>query len=194
MAETAPDQLVYVDRRNNVLKLSQGEFVTVSNLEAVLRRRPLVRQIFVYGNSERSSLLAVIVPTDEALASDDADGGDGTRDSLQERARDRGAAVLRGARRLPHRDHTFHARNGLLSGIRKLARPKLKELYGERLEQLYAELATVRPTNCGRLRAEEPTGRCSRPSLGRRALLGAAGAESQPTCTSPTSAETRCRR
>ncbi|HXO81739.1 MAG TPA: AMP-binding protein, partial [Mycobacterium sp.] len=27
-AETAPDHLVYVDRRNNVLKLAQGEFVT----------------------------------------------------------------------------------------------------------------------------------------------------------------------
>jgi len=31
------DQLVYLDRRNNVLKLSQGEFVTVSKLEAVFR-------------------------------------------------------------------------------------------------------------------------------------------------------------
>ena len=39
MAEIAPDHLVYVDRRNNVIKLSQGEFVAVANLEADLRRR-----------------------------------------------------------------------------------------------------------------------------------------------------------
>ncbi len=69
MAEIGPDQLVYVDRRNNVLKLSQGEFVTVSKLEAAYGGHPSVRQIFVYGNSARSYLLAVIVPTDDALAS-----------------------------------------------------------------------------------------------------------------------------
>src|SRR5205823_2748172 len=31
--------------------------------------------------------------------------------------------------------------NGLLTGIRKLARPKLKQHYSERLERLYQELA-----------------------------------------------------
>jgi len=34
LRETAPDRLVYVDRRNNVLKLAQGEFVTLAKLEA----------------------------------------------------------------------------------------------------------------------------------------------------------------
>ena len=53
MAEIAPDHLVYVDRRNNVIKLSQGEFVAVANLEAVYASAADVRQIFLYGNSER---------------------------------------------------------------------------------------------------------------------------------------------
>src|SRR4029079_7882933 len=74
MAEIAPDHLVYVDRRNNVLKLAQGEFVAVANLEAIYAGAPLVRQIFVYGNSERSSLLAVVVPTEDALARFAGDG------------------------------------------------------------------------------------------------------------------------
>ena len=42
VAEIGPDQLAYLDRRNNVLKLSQGEFVTVSKLEAVFGDSPLV--------------------------------------------------------------------------------------------------------------------------------------------------------
>ena len=50
-----------------MLKLSQGEFVAVANLEAVFAGAPLVRQIFVYGNSQRANLLAVIVPTPDAL-------------------------------------------------------------------------------------------------------------------------------
>jgi fatty acid CoA ligase FadD9 len=36
-AEIAPDELTYVDRRNNVLKLLRGEFVTVSKLEAAVK-------------------------------------------------------------------------------------------------------------------------------------------------------------
>ena len=40
MAEIGPDQLVYVDRRNNVLKLSQGEFVAVSHAGGALLQQP----------------------------------------------------------------------------------------------------------------------------------------------------------
>ena len=64
---SAPTSVQYVDRRNNVLKLSQGEFVTVSKLEAAFGDSPLVRQIYVYGNSARPYLLAVVVPTEDAL-------------------------------------------------------------------------------------------------------------------------------
>ena len=67
MAEIRPCHLAYVDRRNNVLKLPQGEFVTLSKLEAALAASPLIRQIYVYGNSERAYLLAVLVPTPQAL-------------------------------------------------------------------------------------------------------------------------------
>ncbi|GAA3436901.1 AMP-binding protein [Kutzneria kofuensis] len=66
VAEIEPDRLVYVDRRKNVLKLSQGEFVAVSKLEALFAASPLIRQIYVYGSSERAYLLAVVVPAEGA--------------------------------------------------------------------------------------------------------------------------------
>ena len=50
-AEGAPNRLVYVDRRNTVLKLAQGEFVTLAKLEAAFGNSPLLQQIYVYGNS-----------------------------------------------------------------------------------------------------------------------------------------------
>ncbi|HME48346.1 carboxylic acid reductase [Mycobacterium sp.] len=155
MAEIAPDHLVYVDRSKNVLKLAQGEFVAVANLEAVFAAAPLVRQIFVYGNSERSFLLAVIVPTREALhrfGGDTAALKSALGESLRETAR---AAELQSyeapADFLIETD-PFSAANGLLSGVGKILRPKLKDHYGERLEQLYADLAVARTDELRELR------------------------------------------
>ena len=142
VAETGPDQLVYLDRRNNVLKLSQGEFVTVSKLEAAFGDSPLVRQIYVYGNSARSYLLAVVVPTDEALARHDASElKTVVGESLQDVAKSAGLQSYEIPRDFLIEPTPFTLENGLLTGIRKLARPKLKEHYGDRLEQLYVELA-----------------------------------------------------
>src|SRR6201997_1099603 len=119
-AEVAPDQLVYVDRRNNVVKLAQGEFVTLAKLEAEFGNSPLIRQIYIYGNSARPYLLAVVVPTDEALSSQDVDSLKPLiTESLQEVAK---AAALQ-SYEIP-RDFIIEAtpftlENGLLTGIRK---------------------------------------------------------------------------
>lgn len=139
VAETAPDELVYLDRRNNVVKLSQGEFVTVSALEAVFGDSPLIRQIYIYGNSARSYLLAVVVPTDGALAHDDVRTL--IAESLQDIAKSAGLQPYEIPRDFLIETAPFTLENGLLTGIRKLARPKLKERYGDRLEARYSELA-----------------------------------------------------
>ena len=104
IAELGPDQLRYLDRRNNVLKLSQGEFVTVSKLEAAFSDSPLVHQIYVYGNSARPYLLAVVVPTEDAQSRyDAAELKPAISESLQDAARG-GPAVLRDPARLHRRD------------------------------------------------------------------------------------------
>jgi fatty acid CoA ligase FadD9 len=139
VAETAPDELVYLDRRNNVLKLSQGEFVAVSKLEAVFGDSPLIRQIYLYGNSTESYLLAVVVPTDEALAHDDVKSL--IAESLQDVAKTSGLQSFEIPRDFLIETTPFTLENGLLTGVRKLARPKLRERYADRLETRYAELA-----------------------------------------------------
>ncbi|WP_030410957.1 carboxylic acid reductase [Streptomyces sp. NRRL S-1448] len=144
MARVGPDALRYVDRRSNVLKLSQGEFVTVSRLEALFSGSPLVRQIFLYGNSARAYLLAVVVPTQDAL--DRADGDPRRirpvlRESLQELATEAGLNSYEIPRDFLIESEPFTQENGLLSGMRKPLRPALTKRYGEHLEALYTELA-----------------------------------------------------
>lgn len=143
MAETAPGELVYVDRRKNVLKLSQGEFVALSKVEATLVASPLVRQVFVYGNSSRAYLLAVVVPTPEAIAQagDEAALKTALSWSLQSIAAQAGLAPYEVPRDLIVETVPFSQDNGLLTDSTKQLRPRLKERYGERLEQRYAELA-----------------------------------------------------
>jgi len=180
MAELAPDHLVYVDRRNNVLKLSQGEFVAVARLEAIFAGAPLVRQIYVYGNSERSSLLAVVVPTPEALLRYAGDT-DALKAVLYQSLRDTGKLNDLQSYEVPAdfliESEPFSADNGLLSGVGKNLRPKLKDRYGDELEKLYADLAAAQVDEIRALR----DGAGQRPvfdtvSRAVTAVLGTAGA------------------
>ena len=184
MAEVGPDQLAYLDRRNNVLKLSQGEFVTVSKLEAVFGDSPLVGQIYVYGNSARAYLLAVVVPTTDALS---RSGGDIASlkpligDSLKNVAKAAGLQSYEIPRDFIIETTPFTLENGLLTGIRKPARPKLKEHYGQRLERLYTELAEGQANELRALRhsgADRPVLETISRAAG--ALLGAAATDLRP--------------
>ncbi|MEU6931398.1 carboxylic acid reductase [Streptomyces sp. NPDC046374] len=155
-AELGPDRIAIVDRRKSVLKLSQGEFVATARLEAVFAASPLVRQIFVYGNSERSYLLAVVVPTPEALA------GHGTDEralkqrigeAFQELAKEAGLNSYEIPRDVLVETEPFSQANGLLSDHRKLLWPRLVERYGARLEELYADTAAREDAELADIRA-----------------------------------------
>jgi fatty acid CoA ligase FadD9 len=182
VAETGPDEIRYVDRRNNVLKLSQGEFVTVSKLEAAFTNSPWVRQIYVYGNSGRPYLLAVIVPTQTALRSlDRVSLKQQINQSLQEVAKQAGLQSYEIPRDFIIEQHPFTLENGLLTGLRKLARPKLRERYGEDLEALYTKLAAAQAKELSELRLAM-TDRPVLDTITRAAvaLLGTASAELGP--------------
>ncbi len=183
VAEVAPDQLVYVDRRNNVLKLAQGEFVTLAKLEAVFGNSPLVRQIYVYGNSAQPYLLAVVVPTPEAQAGFETEAAlkSGIAESLQQVAKEADLQSYEVPRDFIVETEPFTLENGLLTGIRKLAWPKLKAHYGDRLERRYAELAEGQASELSRLRqhgAQRPA--LETVSRAAAALLGASAGDVAP--------------
>lgn len=163
MAEVAPDELVYVDRRSNVIKLSQGEFVATSRLEAIFGQDPLIEQIFVYGNSERPRLLAVIVPSASAHQQYDSTSP-ALKTALAESLRDRARSAQLQSYEVPIdflvEDEPFSTHNGLLSGIGKLSYPKLKNRYRPALETMYASIDASRERQIHKLHAaasQQPT-------------------------------------
>ncbi|MBB4854416.1 long-subunit acyl-CoA synthetase (AMP-forming) [Mycobacteroides chelonae] len=180
VAELAPDNIQIIDRRNNVLKLSQGEFVAVATLEAEYANSPVVHQIYVYGSGERSYLLAVVVPTPEAVAAakgDEAALKATLADSLQDIAKEIQLQSYEVPRDFLIEPQPFTQGNGLLTGIAKLARPNLKAHYGERLEQMYADIAEQQAAELRALHGVDP----DKPALetvlkAAQALLGVASA------------------
>ncbi|XP_051142024.1 long chain acyl-CoA synthetase 1-like [Andrographis paniculata] len=57
--------LKIIDRKKNLIKLSQGEYVAVEHLEKVYGICPIIEDIWVYGDSFKSMLVAVVVPNEE---------------------------------------------------------------------------------------------------------------------------------
>ncbi|KAK2968318.1 hypothetical protein RJ640_021707 [Escallonia rubra] len=63
IGEMLPDGVLrIIDRKKNLIKLSQGEYVAVEYLEKVYGITPI---IWVYGDSFKSKLVAVVVPHEE---------------------------------------------------------------------------------------------------------------------------------
>jgi len=143
MEQRGPDEFHYVDRRNNILKLSQGEFVSITRLETLFTTHcSTIRQIYLYGHSLRSYLLAVVVPR-AAFSGDQHQAAELRRSirlDLLQVARQQQLRPYEIPRDFLLDPEPFSKENGLLTESNKPSRPRLLARYGVRLDALYAQL------------------------------------------------------
>lgn len=147
--------LKLIDRKKNIFKLSQGEYVAVENLENVYSFCPLIESIWVYGNSLESSLVAVIVPNQAALedwAEANAVEGDFAAICDSSKARDHvlheldalaRSKKLRGfefIKALHLEPQAFDIERDLLTPTYKKKRPQLLKYYKETIDNLYKSI------------------------------------------------------
>ncbi|XP_009786376.1 long chain acyl-CoA synthetase 4-like [Nicotiana tabacum] len=59
--------LKIIDRKKNIFKLSQGEYVAVENLENIYGNNPVIDSIWIYGSSYESFLVAVVNPNKQEV-------------------------------------------------------------------------------------------------------------------------------
>ena len=138
---TKEGYLKIIDRKKNIIKLSQGEYVALELVENKLKMNPFLDQFWVFGNSMESTVIAVVVPDEEAVmqwAKDKQKTG-----SFEELCKDPELAELiqaelrsdgKGAGlkgfEIPAKVHVcsepFTPENGLMTPSMKLQRPKLQ--------------------------------------------------------------------
>lgn len=52
---------------NSLFKLAQGEYISPEKIEIILTKSELIEQVFIFGDSLQSSLVAIVVPNEEML-------------------------------------------------------------------------------------------------------------------------------
>lgn len=149
-------RLKIIDRKKNIFKLSQGEYIAPEKIENVYARSPFVLQSFVYGNSLRAQLVAIIVPDPEYLLPWAKERGLGQdlkalcghqqvmaavlKSMLQEghAAGLKGFEQVAGIRLTPEQ---FSVDNGLMTPTFKIKRPQAQAAFQDLIAEMYSGLS-----------------------------------------------------
>ncbi|KAI7982531.1 Long chain acyl-CoA synthetase 1 [Camellia lanceoleosa] len=157
IGEMLPNGVVkIIDRKKNLIKLSQGEYVAVECLEKFYGITPIVEDIWVYGDSFRSMLVAVVVPHEEnTIRWAYQNGHRGSLSELcflkqlqdnvllqlkstAERTKLRGFEYIKGIILEPQ---PFDAERDLVTATLKKKRDKLHKYYKVKIDELYQKLS-----------------------------------------------------
>ncbi|XP_041485276.1 long-chain-fatty-acid--CoA ligase 1-like [Lytechinus variegatus] len=147
--------LKIIDRKKHIYKLAQGEYVAPEKIETVITRSGLIAQAFVYGESLKSSNVAIIVPDEDQIQKyADANHISGSIEDLckNQKIRDAirtelsnvsNAGNLCGfekVREFSLQPEQFSIENGLLTPTMKNKRVAIKERYQAEIDDMYSRV------------------------------------------------------
>uniref|UniRef100_A0A671Y2Y7 Long-chain-fatty-acid--CoA ligase n=1 Tax=Sparus aurata TaxID=8175 RepID=A0A671Y2Y7_SPAAU len=147
--------LKIVDRKKNIFKLAQGEYIAPEKIENVYVRSGPVAQIFVHGDSLQSCLVAIVVPDPEVLPGFAKDlNCQGSIEELCKNTevkkailsdmiklgKEAGLKSFEQVKDVYLHPEQFTIENGLLTPTLKAKRAELKTLFQPQIDKLYANM------------------------------------------------------
>eukprot|EP00892_Ulva_mutabilis_P009905 jgi/Ulvmu1/7287/UM035_0075.1 len=148
--------LKIIDRKKNFFKLSHGEYVAAEKIENVYKKSTFVDQIWVYGDSEKAQLVAVVVPAEAGLlnvANDigksgkfmelcaDTDIASEVQNRLEAAGREDGLKGFEIVKKIHLFAEGFSVENDLMTPSFKLKRPQLKTKFSDVIQHMYSTLS-----------------------------------------------------
>ncbi|XP_030629483.1 long-chain-fatty-acid--CoA ligase 5 isoform X1 [Chanos chanos] len=147
--------LKIIDRKKNIFKLAQGEYIAPEKIENVYVRSGPVAQVFVHGDSLQSCLVGIVVPDAEVLPGFAENLG--VKGSLEELCknqqikkailsdliklgREAGLKSFEQVKDLYLHADPFTVENGLLTPTLKAKRADLTKFFKAQIDSLYANL------------------------------------------------------
>ncbi|KFO89788.1 Long-chain-fatty-acid--CoA ligase 5 [Buceros rhinoceros silvestris] len=147
--------LKIIDRKKNIFKLAQGEYIAPEKIENVYIRSAPVAQVFVHGESLRSFLIAIVVPDSETLPEFAAKLGvkgsyeDICKNPVVKKAiledmvrlgNEAGLKAFEQVKDLYIHTEMFSVENGLLTPTLKAKRAELVKIFQKQIEDLYSSI------------------------------------------------------
>ncbi|CAO2144450.1 unnamed protein product [Urochloa humidicola] len=143
-----------IDRKKNIFKLSQGEYVAVEVVESAYMQSPLVASVWVYGNGFESFLVAVVVPERQAIEEwatannkngefaelcNDPKAKGYIQDELNKTGKKQGLRGFEMLKAIHLEPVPFSIEMDLITPTFKLKRPQLLKYYKDCINQMYKD-------------------------------------------------------
>ncbi|XP_055854860.1 long-chain-fatty-acid--CoA ligase 1 isoform X2 [Episyrphus balteatus] len=147
--------LKIIDRRKHIFKLSQGEYIVPEKIENIYTTSQYVNQVFVYGESLKSCIVAVVVPDVDVLKSwaiensvkgtlsvlcNNPDVKNLIMSDMISWGKQGGLKSFEQVKDIYLHPDPFSVQNGLLTPTYKTKRPQLKSYFKPQLEDMYKNL------------------------------------------------------
>ncbi|XP_078202617.1 long-chain-fatty-acid--CoA ligase 5 isoform X2 [Callithrix jacchus] len=147
--------LKIIDRKKNIFKLAQGEYIAPEKIENTYIRSRSVAQVFVHGESLRSSLVGVVVPDTDTLPSFAAKLGvkgsfeelcqnqvvrKAVLEDMQKIGKESGLKSFEQVKAIFLHPEPFSIENGLLTPTLKAKRGELSKYFRTQIDSLYEHI------------------------------------------------------
>ncbi|XP_013797189.1 long-chain-fatty-acid--CoA ligase 5 [Apteryx mantelli] len=147
--------LKIIDRKKNIFKLAQGEYIAPEKIENIYIRSAPVAQVFVHGESLRSSLVGIVVPDPEMLPEFAAKLGikgsyedicknpavkKAILEDIVKLGKEAGLKSFEQVKDLYIHTEMFSVENGLLTPTLKAKRAELAKFFQSQIEALYSSV------------------------------------------------------